>query len=142
MTGPAAGFVNQSACPVLNPTLPTLGGGREYLPMSALRSLKKHWYWAGLLTLGGAITAAALIVPSDMSRLLSALTLLVLGAGVALHPALALILDREQDAQPSYREKYDVPSSFADRNTFGENPTKAMGEFRLALDRGEFELVY
>jgi hypothetical protein len=67
--------------------------------MSALGSLKKHWYWGGLLALGGAIVAAALIAPSDMSRLLTALTLLLLGAGVALHPALALILDRERDAR-------------------------------------------
>lgn len=77
--------------------------------MTALELLKKHWYWAGLLVLGGAIATAALIAPSDMSRHLTVLTLLLLGAGVALHPALALILDRERDVQPSSREQHDAP---------------------------------
>jgi EAL domain-containing protein (putative c-di-GMP-specific phosphodiesterase class I) len=110
--------------------------------MSALGSLKKHWYWGGLLALGGAIAAAALIAPNDMSQLLTALTLLLLGAGVALHPALALILDREGDVQPSDREKYDALTGLADRKILSDNRTRAMGELRLALDRGEFELVY
>ena len=95
-----------------------------------------------LLALGGAIVAAALIAPSDVSRLLTALTLLLLGAGVALHPALALILDRERDVQTSYREKYDALTGLADGKILSDNRTRAMGELRLALDRGKFELVY
>jgi hypothetical protein len=71
---------------------------------------------------------------ADRSRLL--------GAGVALHPALALILDRERDVQTSYREKYDALTGLADGKILSDNRTRAMGELRLALDRGKFELVY
>ncbi|HET7210955.1 MAG TPA: hypothetical protein VFI85_04325, partial [Methyloceanibacter sp.] len=104
--------------------------------------LKKHSYWAGLLVLGGAIATAALIAPSDMSRHLTVLTLLLLGAGVALHPALTLILDRERDVRPSSREQHDAPTRLADPNILSDDCTRALGELRLALDRGEFELVY
>ena len=37
--------------------------------MSSLASLKKHWYWAGVLALGAAIAAVALAAPGTISRI-------------------------------------------------------------------------
>ena len=37
--------------------------------MSSLASLKKHWYWAGVLALGAAIAAVALAAPGRISRI-------------------------------------------------------------------------
>ena len=37
--------------------------------MPAVGSLKKYWYWAGLLALGALIAAAALVAPGKISRL-------------------------------------------------------------------------
>ena len=37
--------------------------------MSSLASLKKHWYWAGVLALGAAIAAVALVAPGKISRI-------------------------------------------------------------------------
>jgi diguanylate cyclase (GGDEF)-like protein len=37
--------------------------------MSSLASLKKHWYWAGVLALGAAIAVVALAAPGRISRI-------------------------------------------------------------------------
>ena len=37
--------------------------------MASFASLKKHWYWAGVLALGAAIAALALAVPGKVSRI-------------------------------------------------------------------------
>jgi diguanylate cyclase (GGDEF)-like protein len=37
--------------------------------MSALASLKKHWYWVGLAALGALIAAAAIVAPSKISQI-------------------------------------------------------------------------
>ena len=36
--------------------------------MSGLASLKKHWYWAGLVVLSALIATAALVAPGKISR--------------------------------------------------------------------------
>ncbi|HKQ55857.1 MAG TPA: bifunctional diguanylate cyclase/phosphodiesterase [Methyloceanibacter sp.] len=37
--------------------------------MSSFASLKKHWYWAGVLALGAAVAAVALAAPAKISRI-------------------------------------------------------------------------
>ncbi len=37
--------------------------------MSSLASLKKHWYWAGVLALGALVAATALVAPGRISRI-------------------------------------------------------------------------